>query len=307
MVLIILNFILTGLTSCSKVNQEFQKGEGDMMYRIIGDKDGENIREDDFISMNYTERTENDSLISGSSDYDRRPTLMFKEKSGFKGDLFAALGMLSEGDSAIFKINIDSIKKTGRQLPIDIKGKYLVYNVKINKVITRAGMSDSLLNSQIEELRKTEMDNIRDSEASNIHSYLSVSNLKPSVTSSGLCYVINNKGEGIKAVAGDTVRVNYTASTLGGKIVETTTIELAKKAGIFNRMLKYEPRDVSVETGKSLSGFQEALLLLPKGSSATLIIPSRLAYGAQGRNNIQPYTPLICKIDILDINHPKIK
>jgi hypothetical protein len=102
---IVLGLAVTGLTACNN----FEKGEGDMLYKIHTDKAGATIQEGDFIAFKATEKTEGDSVLYSSYDYDR-PSLMIKEKSVFKGDLFAALGLLSEGDSATFKINIGHFK-----------------------------------------------------------------------------------------------------------------------------------------------------------------------------------------------------
>jgi FKBP-type peptidyl-prolyl cis-trans isomerase len=43
------------------------------------------------------------------------------------------------------------------------------------------------------------------------------------------------------------------------------------------------------------------MLLFPKGTDALLVIPSALAYGAQGKRSILPYTPIACTIKIVDI------
>ena len=118
---IVLGLAVTGLAGC----KNFEKGEGDMLYKIHTDKSGETIKEGDFVAFKAIEKTEGDSVLYSSYDYDR-PSLLVKEKSVFKGDLFAALGLLSEGDSATFKINIDSmVQKMGRPQPSDTTKKYL--------------------------------------------------------------------------------------------------------------------------------------------------------------------------------------
>ncbi len=294
---IILGLTVLGLASC----KQFKKGEGDMMYKIHIDKSGETIKDGDFVALNFIEKTEEDSTLSNSYDADR-PAMLQKQKSAFKGDLYAALGMLSEGDSATFKINIDSmVAKMGRPKPANTKGKYLVYTIKIDKVIPKGKLNDSLFNGQVKAYLKVEADKSKNSEASKFNKYITSKGLKPVVTASGLNYVVTKEGSGIKAAAGDTVQVNYTGSFLSGKVFDTSYPEVAKKAGTFNPQRPYAPLKIPVGVAGSIPGFDEGLMLFPKGTKATLILPSKLAYGEQGNQGIPPFTPLIFEVEIVNV------
>jgi FKBP-type peptidyl-prolyl cis-trans isomerase len=294
---IVLGLAVTGLTAC----KNFEKGEGDMLYKIHTDKAGETIKEGDFIAFKAIEKTEGDSVLYSSYDYDR-PSLMVKEKSVFKGDLFAALSLLSEGDSATFKINIDSmVQKMGRPMPSDTTKKYLVYTVKIDKVIPKGNLNDSLFRVKIDAYLKAEMDIAKASEVKKIKAYVASKSLKPTVSASGLNYVITTEGSGAKANPGDTVLVNYTGMFLSGKVFDTSLPEVAKKSGTFNPQRPYEPLKLPVGMNSSIPGFEEGLMLLTKGAKATLILPSSLAYGEQGNQGIPPYSPLIFEIEMVNI------
>jgi FKBP-type peptidyl-prolyl cis-trans isomerase len=50
-----------------------------------------------------------------------------------------------------------------------------------------------------------------------------------------------------------------------------------------------------------IDGWEEGIGLMKKGSSATLIIPSKLAYGSKQIGIIPPYSPLVFNIRIYDI------
>jgi FKBP-type peptidyl-prolyl cis-trans isomerase FkpA len=294
---VILSVAVLGLAGCKK----FQKGEGDMMYKIYEDKKGETIKDGDFVALQFTEKTEEDSTLSSSYDSDR-PAMLQKQKSVFKGDLYAALAMLSEGDSASFKINIDSmVAKMGRPKPTNTKGKYLVYTMKIDKVIPKGKLSDSLFNGKVQAYFKIESDKAKNSEAGKFSKYISSKGLKPLVTASGLNYVITKQGNGIKAAPGDTMQVNYTGMFLSGKVFDTSLPEVAKKAGTFNAQRPYQPLKMAVGMHNSIPGFEEGLLLLPKGTKATLILPSKLAYGEQGNQGIAPFTPLVFEVEIVNV------
>jgi FKBP-type peptidyl-prolyl cis-trans isomerase FkpA len=290
---------ILALIGCAKFK------EGDMPFKIMEDRSGETIKEGDFTALTFTVKTEEGTVLYNSRDEDGRLVFKFSEKPYFKGDFFTALGFLSEGDSAIFKINIDSMAaKMGKPKPAT-HGKYLVYTIKVNKVISRGELKDSLYNRKIEAFKSSEMEQAKLNEAAKFKRYLSSTKGKPVVTASGLNYLITKKGTGPVPVPGDTVELNYTAKFLSGKVVETNAVNTAKKANIFNKLQSYSPVKLPVIAGKSLSGTQEALLLFPKGTKVTLIIPSKLAYGSNTYKNIQPYTSLLCELDILNIIHPK--
>ncbi|WP_176767575.1 FKBP-type peptidyl-prolyl cis-trans isomerase [Daejeonella rubra] len=279
----------------------FQKGEGDMLYIIHTDKLGETIKEGDFLSFKSIERTEGDSVLYSSYDYDR-PSLLVKEKSVFKGDLFAALGLLSEGDSATFKINLDSmVQKMGRPQPSDTQSKYLIYTIKIDKVLPKGKLTESLFRGKIDQFLKAEMEVAKTGEVKKVKAYISAKTLKPTVTASGLNYVITTQGSGPRANPGDTVIVNYTGMFLSGKVFDSSLADVAKKNGTYNPQRPYEPLKLPVGMNGSIAGFEEGLMLLPKGAKATLILPSSLAYGEQGNQGIPPFTPLIFEIELIDI------
>lgn len=270
-----------------------------MEYKILHDREGELIHIDDLVSFSYIEETEGGDVISSSDDLDFRPALMFRERSAFRGDLFAALGLLSEGDRAVFKINRDSVAHfSGR--PVLPAGRYLVYRVVVHKVISRGGLSDSLFNRKIEAFRASEISAAQLSEAAKIKSFVSAQDVDSSCASR-LRYKIMKKGIGERALPGDTIEVDYTASYLSGKPFETTYKKVAQQAEVYNPLLPYKPMALTISDTARLSGFEEAMLLFPKGTEALLVIPSALAYGAQGNGAILPYTPIACTIKISDI------
>ncbi len=294
---VILGLAALALVSC----KQFKKGEGDSEYLLHKDKEGPTIQEGDFVALHTIQKTEEDSVLTNSYDFDR-PIFVTQQKSVFKGDIYQSLGMLSEGDSATFKINMDSLsQKMNMPKPENTKGKYMLFTFKVDKVIPKGKLSDSVFNQNIESYFKAEVEAAKGKEEGKMKKYLSSNNLKPTVSPSGLNYVVTKQGNGAKPAAGDTVQLNYTLKLLSGKVVESTKPDVAKKAGTFNAMRPYEPMKMPVGVNAAIPGFDEGLLMFPKGTSATLIIPSKLAYGEQGNQIIGPYTPLIFDIEVLDI------
>jgi len=299
--LIMLGVAALAFTSC----KQFKKGEGDMQYIIHQDKDGEVIKEGDFVALHAVQKTEEDSVLSNSYDYDR-PMFVAQQKSAFKGDIYSALAMLSEGDSATFKINLDSLQaKMNMPKPENTKGKYMIFTFKVDKVIPKGTMTDSVFQGKVDGYLKAEVAKAKDQEAGKISGYISKNDLKPTVTASGLNYVVEKEGTGAKPAVGDTVKLNYTGSFLTGKVFDTSVLETAKKTpGLFNPMRPYEPMKVPAGVNATIPGFDEGLLLLSKGSKVKFIIPSKLAYGEQGSQIIPPFMPLVFEMEVLDIIKP---
>jgi len=106
------------------------------------------------------------------------------------------------------------------------------------------------------------------------------------VTPSGLQYEVIKMGTGSKPTAASTVRVHYT-----GTFIDGTEFESSISAG----------QPVEFPVSGVISGWTEALQLMPVGSKFKLYIPQDLAYGAQGREGIKPFSTLIFEVELLDI------
>lgn len=300
--LIVSVLALLTLSSCVR----FKTTDGGLKYSIHDDEKGQNIKEGDFVVLKGVQSTEKDSVVFSTYDTDR-PAFLVCQKPQFKGDLFYGLTLLSEGDSATLKINLDSlVAKTGQPKPLFAeKDKYMVFKIRVEKVIPKGKLDDKTFGDKINEFIKSDTEAAKKAESGKLKSYIESKNLKPSVTSSGLNYVLTKEGTGVKALAGDTVEVNYTGMFLSGKIFDTSYPDVAKKSGSYNAQRPYGPLKMAVGMGQSIPGFDEGLMLLPKGSKATLILPSALAYGEQGSQAIPPYTPLVFEVEIVNIKPGK--
>lgn len=105
---------------------------------------------------------------------------------------------------------------------------------------------------------------------------------------SGLQYQIVKEGTGPKPTAGDQVQVHY-----HGTLIDGTVFDSSVDRG--------EP--ITHSASGFISGWNEALLLMPTGSKWKLFIPSDLAYGDQGAGpQIQPGSTLIFDIELLKVN-----
>lgn len=104
------------------------------------------------------------------------------------------------------------------------------------------------------------------------------------VTDSGLQYKIIKQGKGAKPAATSSVKVHYE-----GKLIDGTVFDSSYQRG--------EP--VNFKVNQVISGWQEALQLMPIGSEWEVYIPSDLAYGPAGAGgSIGPNEALVFKVEL---------
>lgn len=298
--LVFLALAAIALASC---NGGFTKGDSGMEYKIIDDKSGPSIKEGDFIAFDFVIKTDADSVLQ--STYEKgQPVRMAVPKMTGKGNLMAPFATFSEGDSAVIKVNIDSMSK-GRPRPKELKGKYILYIVKIQKVIAKGNLSDQVFQGRVQAYAKSLTDEAKAKEPVAIKKYIDDNKLKVTTTASGLNYQITTPGSGPLPVVGDTVVVNYTGKFLNGKPFETSIKSDAIKYKMpINPMNPYKPIRFAVGVPGMIQAWSEGFLLFNKGTKATMVIPSKLAYGDQGSQMMAPYTPLAFDVEVVDIIHP---
>ena len=111
---------------------------------------------------------------------------------------------------------------------------------------------------------------------------------KPGVITmpSGLQYKVIKVGNGPMPKDTSTVVVNYEGKTIDGKVFDSS-------------YTKKEP--VTMRVNQVISGWTEALLRMPEGSSWELYIPQNLAYGEREAGQIKPFSTLVFKIELLKV------
>ena len=185
---------------------------------------------------------------------------------------------MSEGDSANFWISSDSIFKgqPDTQRPAFLpKGSKIKYSVRVTKIENPA--------------------NIESNQTKAIQEYATKKGLKAEKTASGLFYAITAPGSGVKAMPGDTVYVHYVGTTLLGE------------KEFDNSRQRNQPFSFPVGKGMVIPGWDEGLQLLPVGTKATLVIPSKLAYGERGApgSPIGPNATLVFEVEVLNVKPAK--
>jgi peptidylprolyl isomerase len=124
---------------------------------------------------------------------------------------------------------------------------------------------------------------------------------------SGVKVYFNHRGKGQKPNEGDKVLMNYAGYLANGALFDSNIRETEEKYEMLNpdKVARngYAPMPSDYSKDAALiPGFREGLLLLSVGDTATLFIPSHLAYGESGAGGvIPPNADLIFELSIVDI------
>lgn len=177
----------------------------------------------------------------------------------------------------------------GSNLPIPLDLDYEAFTEGFKAVVENA---ETLLSEQEAlEIAETAMYNAMEKIAAenrqHEEEFLMNNSRRPevNVTSSGLQYEILAGAEGRKPESSSVVKVNYSGAFLDGNIFDKSGDEGA-----------YIPLEMVIP------GWTEGVTLMSVGSSYRFYIPSSLAYGRNGvQNVIPPYSTLIFTVDLLEI------
>lgn len=123
-------------------------------------------------------------------------------------------------------------------------------------------------------------------------------------TESGLRYIIEEQGSGVKPEIGQVVDVHYAGYLTDGTCFDTSIKGLAQKLGNYDeRREPYDPFPVTCgPNGRVIQGWKEGIQLLNVGGKAKLIIPPYLGYGDRGAGGvIPPNATLVFDIELVGI------
>lgn len=134
--------------------------------------------------------------------------------------------------------------------------------------------------------QKEAADNLEKSRA-----FLAENAKKPGVTTtaSGVQYEVITQGTGAKPKASDTVTVHYQGTLTDGSVFDSS-------------VQRGEP--ASFRLDQVISGWTEALQLMPVGSKYRLTLPPDMAYGEEGAGPIPANSVLIFEVELLNIGAP---
>ncbi len=110
------------------------------------------------------------------------------------------------------------------------------------------------------------------------------------VTPSGLYYKITKKTDGVVPHSGETVSVHY-----AGRLVDGAEFDSSYK--------RNQPIEIPIGVGQVIKGWDEGIMLLKEGETATLLIPAELGYGEAGAGGVIPPNAWL----VFDVELVKVK
>ncbi len=266
--------------SCNRGEySSFDTADSGLLYKIHEDNAGQKALPGDYLTVEMTYFTNEDSLLF---DAQGQTFPMRLEKPVFAGDINEALALMGVDDSATFVIRADSfLMKNAKlaQLPKFVtENSKVVFHVKLHDIQT-------LEQLEIQEAQKRE--DARNEESVIIDKYIIDKSIKVKPTLSGMYIIPTKTSKGAKPKTGQTVQVHYIGKFLDGRVFDSS-------------VARNKPIEFKIGYGQVISGWDEGISNMRKGEEATLIIPSFLGYG-EGRGEIPPYTTLLFDVKLLDI------
>lgn len=269
-------FSLLFIISCN--NNDYRRTEnGTLMKFYTINNNNEKPEIGDLVVVDVTQRVADSILFS--SDLIGEPFEMIVEEPSFEGDIMSALLSMHLDDHASVIFPIDSMfVSIGEELPPFIEaGTITEMEITLKEIVRKDVLDEEIRQENI--MRKQ-------NEESLLAQYYNNGNYTS--TADSLIILDINKGKGRFAKAGDIMKVYFTFSTLEGD----TLLD-------FSTGKPYELVFGDMALGQ---GFYEGLGLVAKGGSAEFIIPSSLAWGAYGfQDVILPYTPFKFDLNVVDI------
>lgn len=201
----------------------------------------------------------------------------------FEGDLYAALTLLNVGDSVTVAFPADSffmVMAGMPQSPEFVKPEATMYfDIKLKAVQTEEEINAEQ-HAMLEKMKAQEQEVLK--------SYLAEKQITTAPLASGLYYIETKKGSGVQPKPGDVMKVRFSVSMIEG-------------FPLFSNFDK-EPMDIEYGQPFDTKGFDEALTYLRKGTKASLIVPSHLAFDSVGRNQmIPPYSTMLYEVELVDV------
>jgi FKBP-type peptidyl-prolyl cis-trans isomerase len=260
------------LAACSQY-PGFKKSKTGLYYKYHVKNECESFaKPGDLISFQMRVYTPDTVYSDGEQVYERQ----MMDSSRFAGDLYEALGMLCEGDSATFILSADSLKKF-YGLNFDLDSASVIYlDMVMRKIYTQEMIqaeTDSLIAAELAqfELYKDELEGFTE--------------IQP-----GVYFRENVIGRGPAVTDTSIISLKMVASTLEG-------IEFIPDDDT-------PPVDFRIADDHRIPfNWNQALLKMRMGGKATLVMTSPNAFGSRGfgQGLVGPYKSIRMDIEIVNV------
>ncbi len=262
----------------------FLKTASGIEYKIVNSTNSaKRPRVGDVLYLDMSYKMEKTNTLLFTTDDFNDEFKMRLSASSDKGCIEEAFMLMSEGDSAVIKVDAIKffLKSQGKvSIPANInKGDRLVFNIRLKKIVSGIEYAEANKEMYIKRIEE---------ENSLIERFLMGKNFPQKNTDSGLRMLIINKGAGKVPTPGTTVKIDYTAAFIDGAVFDST-------------LEREEPFSFVTGRKQVIEGLDEAVMNMNVGDHCLVIIPFRLAYGDQKYGNvIPPFSTLVFEIELLD-------
>jgi FKBP-type peptidyl-prolyl cis-trans isomerase len=279
--------VLTGgamLVSCNSDYPGYKKTDSGIYYKLFtkGNDDTTKVRLGKVVTMNLKYGLI-DSTLFDSKEM-ASPIVLPVIESQYEGDFYEALQLFSQGDSASFVLKAGPFfTKTFGQPAVPefmTDETDLYFDVKLAKVQSE---------EEIEAENQARNREQEEQELVKLQQYVQNNNITVQPSATGVYYMESKKGSGKAPVTDQYATVHFTVSLLDGM-------------KLFSTVERGEPIDFKVGSKFENPGFQEAVGKMKEGGKATAIVPSSMAFGAQGAGNIvPPFSTLYYELELVKV------
>lgn len=232
-------------------------------------------------------------LDSHKNNKDSLGAFFIPMKTSFRGCLEQGIMMMADGDSAIFRINSDSLfHKTfhfppERPLPAYIKtNPTFTFHIKLFSFQTQ---------QEVMAAKQLEIQKRKKQENADIAEYLQKNNLNVTPDADSIFYLQTTKGTGPLVKDGDSLEVKYTGMYFDGTVFDKSDRGTGK-----GTLPVFYKQPIPL-----IKGWISVLGKMNQGDKVRVLIPSAMAYGANGMGPIKPFTPLIFDMELVAIKSNK--
>ncbi len=274
--------LIVSFNSCQQTD-DFQAHTSGLKYKYL-QKSQQNRKPQigEAMILNLRIKTEKDSVVFDSRDLRRQFRLQHSEPPFKGGSIEDGFAMMNAGDSMRFLVSAYNFQLYGMRDTAKaekMRGQNLIFDVKLLDILTKQQIEDErkqIENKQIEEEKKL------------LEEYILSEKIQTKPTATGLYINVLKKGTGKPVEKGKRLVVHYVGLLVNGDIFDSS-------------IKRNEPFEFNYGANEVIDGWEQGIENQRVGTKLKLIIPSNLAYGAEGYGKlIPPFSTLLFEIEILD-------
>ena len=261
------------MVSCKPGQEEKVTSKG-MKYTIVDSKNGRQPKIGEWVILEFNLKNDKDSVLR-STYTDGMPAWQLIQDTtltGNKNSFIEMISQLHKDDSVIVKLDTEGFFKhvIGGRMPERADTVNVIYEIKVTDILST------------EEFEKFRAEKVNARDDKEIRAFVAKNNIKAEKDTTGLQVLYYNRTGKKKPTVDDCVEIKY-------------------RGRFFQNGQIFESNVITVPLGDMIGGWQVGIPKLGEGDSATLFIPSRLAYSSRGQGRIPPDAILVFDVTLLSV------